>query len=137
MAVGDAVAGEIGPGLLVYVGVAPTDNDTDVEYIADKIANLRIFPDPAGKMNVSVLATGGGVLVVSAFSLYADARQGRRPSFTASAAPEQAAPRIEQLVERLRGMGLTVQTGEFRAYMQVSSVNDGPICVPLDSARLF
>lgn len=131
------IVGQIGSGLLAYVASHAADAVGDIDYIADKIANLRIFPDDEGKMNRSVLDVGGGVLVISAFSLYADARKGRRPSFIDSAPPEVAAPQIERLCEKLRGLGVPVETGRFRAYMQVESVNDGPICVPLDSTRLF
>lgn len=138
---GVTVAGEtvgaIGPGLLVYAAAAPDDGEPDVRYIADKIANLRIFPDDDGRQNRSVLDTHGGVLLVSAFTAHADARKGRRPSFDSSASGEIAAPLIEQLVQRLRGHGLTVETGRFAAEMQVASVNDGPICVLLDSRKLF
>lgn len=129
--------GEIGAGLLAYVGAHGTDNDADVSYIAEKISGLRIFTDDAGKMNLSVRDVGGAVLIISAFSLYADARKGRRPSFIESAPPEIAEPLIEKVVEKLRGFGITVATGKFRAHMLVSSVNDGPICVPLDSKKQF
>lgn len=133
---GDAVS-EIGDGLLVYVAVAPDDADTDIRYIAEKVAHLRIFPDARGKLNLSVIDANGAVLVVSAFTVQADARKGRRPSFDSSAAGEIAEPLIEQLVGRMRNFGLKVETGRFAAHMHVASVNDGPICILLDSRRLF
>lgn len=129
--------GHIGPGLLVYAAAAPDDADADTACIADKVAHLRIFPDEQGKMNRSLLDTAGGVLLVSAFTVQADARKGRRPSFDASAPGEVAAPLIDRLVAAIRAHGLQVETGRFGAYMQVESVNDGPICILLDSRRAF
>ena len=133
--VGDENVGQIGPGLLVYAAAAPDDGDDDVRYISDKVAGLRIFRDAEDKMNRSVLETGGSVLLVSAFTVQADARKGRRPSFDASASGEVAEPLIEKLVAAVRAHGLKVETGRFGAYMQVASVNDGPICILLDSRR--
>lgn len=121
----------------MYAAAAPDDADADSAYIADKVAHLRIFPDDEGKMNRSVLDIGGGVLVVSAFTVQADARKGRRPSFDASASGAVASPLIEHLVAALRDYGLPVETGRFAAYMLVESVNDGPICILLDSRRVF
>ncbi len=129
--------GQIGAGLLVYAAAAPDDGDDDIRYIADKVANLRIFPDSERKMNLSVADTRGGVLLVSAFTVYADARRGRRPSFDASASGEVAEPLIDRLAAAIRQRGLTVETGRFAAYMQVESTNDGPICILLDSRRTF
>jgi D-tyrosyl-tRNA(Tyr) deacylase len=134
--VADAVVGQIGAGLLVYAAAAPDDGEADVRYIADKVAQLRIFPDARGKMNLSVIDAAGSVLIVSAFSIQADARKGRRPSFDASARGEVAEPLIAQLVEAVRGCGLRVETGRFAAHMDVQSVNDGPICILLDSRRV-
>lgn len=131
------VTGEIGQGLLVYAGVARDDSSEDVAYLVDKIAHLRIFNDEQGRMNLSVRDVGGGVLVISAFTLQADARKGRRPSFDAAAPPELANTLYEQLCEALASTGLAVARGVFRAAMKVESVNVGPICVPLDSKRLF
>jgi D-tyrosyl-tRNA(Tyr) deacylase len=128
--------GAIGAGLLVYAGAAPQDADADVRTIAEKVVHLRIFPDEAGKMNRSVHDVGGGVLVVSAFTVQADARKGRRPSFDSSAPGDVAAPLIEQLVAGIRDLGVTVATGRFAAHMDVSSVNDGPICIVLDSRKV-
>jgi D-tyrosyl-tRNA(Tyr) deacylase len=133
--VGTETAGQIQDGLLVYAGAAPDDTDDDVRYIADKVAHLRIFTDDQGKMNLDVGQVGGGVLLVSAFSVQADARRGRRPSFEAAAPAETAEPLIEKLAEAIRGYGLPVETGRFRAYMRVAVVNDGPICILLDSRR--
>lgn len=128
--------GAIGPGLLVYVAAAPDDGVDDVAYVADKVANLRIFPDAAGKLNKSILEAGGAVLLVSAFTVLADARKGRRPSFDAAAAGSLAAPLVEELAITLRRAGASVETGRFAAQMLVESVNDGPVCVLLDSRRV-
>jgi len=135
--VGDEVVGAIGAGLLVYAAAAPDDSDDDVRYLADKIAHLRVFPDAEGKMNLDVGQVGGQVLLVSAFTVQADARKGRRPSFDSSASGDVAEPLIEQLTAALRERGLTVATGRFAAYMLVDAVNDGPICILLDSRRMF
>jgi D-tyrosyl-tRNA(Tyr) deacylase len=135
--VANQTTGQIGPGLLVYTAAAPDDSAEDVRYIADKIAHLRIFPDAARKMNLDVTQVGGNVLLVSAFTVCADARKGRRPSFDASASGEVAGPLIVALVEALRAFGLPVETGRFGEYMLVESVNDGPICILLDSRRTF
>ena len=131
------VVGSVGQGLLVYAGVAADDAEADVQYTAEKIAGLRIFQDAEGKMNCSVTDVGGAVLVISAFTLQADARKGRRPSFDAAAGPDLALTLYERLCEALSAMGLTIARGVFRAHMEVASVNDGPICVLLDSKRLF
>lgn len=127
--------GQIGPGLLVLVGVAKTDDELDVRWLADKLAGLRIFEDAAGKMNRSVAETGGGVLVVSQFTLLGDCRKGRRPGFDAAAPPERAEALYGQFVAALRSAGLTVATGQFRQHMEVELVNDGPVTVIVDSAE--
>ncbi|MBI4578120.1 MAG: D-tyrosyl-tRNA(Tyr) deacylase [Planctomycetes bacterium] len=132
-----AVVGAIGPGLLVYLGVAADDGPSDVQYMLDKIPNLRIFNDDAGKMNRSVREVGGGILVISAFSLQGDARKGRRPSFDAAARPDLAEQLYRELCDALGRTGLTVARGVFRAHIDVASVNDGPICILLDSKRTF
>lgn len=135
--VGERTTGEIGPGLLVLVGVEQGDGPHDVQYIASKIRDLRIFPDDAGKMNRSVLDCGGSVLVVSQFTLSGDARNGRRPSFVTAAPPEIARALYEDVVRELTGSGLRVATGEFQAMMQVALVNDGPVTILLDSRKTF
>jgi D-tyrosyl-tRNA(Tyr) deacylase len=129
--------GQIGPGLLVYAAAAPDDADADVAYLAEKIAHLRIFPDAEYKMNLSVADAHGSVLLVSAFTVAADARQGRRPAFDASAPGPVAEPLIAQLGAAVRAYGLPVETGRFAAHMLVDSTNDGPICILLDSRRTF
>lgn len=133
--VGDRLVSRIGPGLLVFLGVERGDTATDREYVAGKIRDLRIFEDDLGKMNRSVLETGADVLVVSQFTLAADCRRGRRPSFDAAAPPDEARALYEALAESLRRMELSVQTGEFRAMMQVTLTNDGPVTIMLDSRK--
>ena len=135
--VDDRTTGEIGPGLLVLLGVEQGDGPSDLKYIASKIRDLRIFADPEGKMNLSVLDTRGAVLVVSQFTLSGDARNGRRPSFASAAPPDIARALYEEVVRELRGCGLTVATGEFQAMMQVALVNDGPVTILLDSRKTF
>ena len=132
---GQLTAGQIGAGLLVYAAAAPDDTQEDVRYIADKVAHLRVFPDDQGKMNLDVSQAGGAVLLVSAFSVHADARHGRRPSFDTSASGPVAEPLIEKLADEIRAFGLSVETGKFAAYMLVAAINDGPICILLDSRR--
>lgn len=127
------VVGQIGPGLLALLGIGAGDGPAEIALLADKMAQLRIFPDQQGRFDRSLLETGGAVLVVSQFTLYADTRRGRRPSFSDAALPEQAAPLVEQFVARLRGHGLHVETGVFGAMMQVALVNDGPVTIMLDS----
>ncbi len=135
--VGDDVVGAIGPGLLVLVGVADGDGPADIEYIASKVAGLRVFRDAEGRMNLAVAESGGSVLVISQFTLLGDVRRGRRPSFDGAAPPASANELYERLVGRLRAEGLTVETGRFQADMQVSLVNDGPVTILIDSRRLF
>ncbi len=131
------VTGEIGRGLLVLLGVAVGDGEGEARWSADKIAGLRIFEDAAGKMNLAVAEVGGAVLVVSQFTLLGDARKGNRPSFIAAAPPEAANALYERACALLREKGLAVATGVFRAEMQVELVNDGPVTILLDSAKLF
>lgn len=125
--------GEIGPGLMLLVGVTHDDTESDARWMADKVAGLRIFEDSEGKMNHSVLDTGGGVLSVSQFTLYGDCRKGKRPNFMAAARPEQAEPLYETFNDLLRARGLVVETGKFGAMMDVALVNDGPVTLILDS----
>ena len=127
----------IGTGLLVLLGVEVADDEKSAEYLAKKIAELRIFGDDQEKMNLSVLDCAGEVLVVSQFTLLADCRKGRRPGFSAAAVPEQAEPLCEYFVDRLIDYGLKVSTGQFRADMAVDLVNDGPVTILLDSRKNF
>jgi D-aminoacyl-tRNA deacylase len=133
---GEAV-GAIGVGFLVLVGCGQGDADADVEYLADKVAGLRVFEDDAGLMNKSLAEVGGKVLAVSQFTLYGDCRKGRRPSFTEALAPEPAQVLYEKFVARLRNAGVTVETGRFREMMDVELVNCGPVTLLLDSRRQF
>ena len=129
--------GKIGQGFMVLIGVSVQDGDKDVKYMADKVPNLRIFEDDEGKMNRSLKDVGGSILAVSQFTLYGDARGGRRPSFTEAARPEAANELYEKLVEAWRAQGVHVETGRFRADMQVSLVNDGPVTLLLDSTKIL
>lgn len=131
------IVGQIGRGLLVLLGVTHSDDRAAADYLAEKIAGLRIFEDDAGKMNLSVADTGGAVLVVSQFTLYGDVRRGKRPSFDAAAPPAQANELYEYFVSRLRTLGLHCETGIFQAMMQVELVNDGPVTILLDSEKTF
>jgi D-tyrosyl-tRNA(Tyr) deacylase len=132
-----AVEGEIGRGLLVLLAVGREDGPADADSVADKIANLRIFDDPAGQMNLSALDVGGEVLVVSQFTLYGDTRRGRRPSYVAAAPPEAAQALYRRFVERIAATGLRTAEGVFRAMMEVELVNDGPVTLLLDSKGEF
>lgn len=136
VAIGGTVKGEIGKGYLVLLGIEENDTEKDLDYIAEKLLGLRVFEDEAGKMNRSVLDAGGSILLVSQFTLYGDARKGRRPSFIRAAKPEKAIPLYEAMIARLRA-ALPVETGEFGADMQVSLINDGPVTILLDSERTF
>lgn len=127
------VVGAIGPGLLVFLGVAESDEPKDLEFLVKKVPALRIFADEVGKMNLSVLDTKGSVLVVSQFTLIADTKGGNRPAFTGAARPEKAQPAYETFVERLRALGIPVATGVFGADMKVRLLNDGPVTLILDS----
>jgi D-tyrosyl-tRNA(Tyr) deacylase len=136
--VDDAVVGEIGSGLLVLVGVKRGDTEDDARYVAAKIRDMRVFAGDSGKpMDRSVVDVGGGVLVVSQFTLYGDMRKGRRPSFDEAAAPETARALYAAVVRELRAAQVTVATGQFQAMMRVELVNDGPVTVLVDSARQF
>jgi D-tyrosyl-tRNA(Tyr) deacylase len=130
---GNKIVGQIGKGLLVLLGVAKGDSIEDVDYLATKIANLRIFEDENGKMNRSLLETGGELLAVSQFTLLANCRKGRRPSFIEAAEPDTATKLYERFVEKVRDQGISVQTGRFRAMMEVALINDGPVTLVIDS----
>jgi D-tyrosyl-tRNA(Tyr) deacylase len=132
----DGIAGQIGRGLVVLVGVASGDETADIDYIASKIRDLRVFPDENGKMNRSLAEAGGQLLVVSQFTLMGDVRRGRRPAFDAAAPPDRARTTFEALLDRLRAGG-PVETGVFQAHMDVELNNDGPVTVLLDSRRAF
>ena len=129
--------GEIGAGLLVLLGVAQDDSETDADYLAEKISGLRIFEDADGKMNLSVLDTKGAVLAVSQFTLFGDVRRGKRPSFDAAARPELARKLYEYFVERVRAAGIHCETGTFQAMMKVELANEGPVTILLDSKKNF
>ncbi len=129
--------GRIERGLVVLPGVAVADGLADVEWVAGKVRDLRVFEDEAGRMNRSIVGAGGAVLLVSQFTLLGDCRKGRRPSFDAAAPPERAAALYEDVARRLRADGLRVETGQFGARMQVRLVNDGPVTLLVDSARVF
>ena len=131
------LTGEIGPGLLVLVGVTHADGEADAAWLAAKVAGLRVFDDDRGVMNRSLAETGGGALVVRQFTLYGDARRGRRPSYVAAAPPERAAPLVEAVAKALAGAGVPVASGRFGADMLVESAGDGPVTILLDSARAF
>ena len=135
--VGEEITGEIGRGLLVLLGVAREDTEADADYLAEKIAGLRIFEDDAGKMNLSVMDAGGAVLAVSQFTLFGDVRRGKRPSFDAAARPERARELYEYFVDRVRGLGLRCETGRFQEMMEVELINSGPVTILLDSKKGF
>lgn len=135
--VDNKVVGEIDHGLLVLLGVAKEDAETDADYLADKITSLRVFEDASGKMNLSLGEGEGSMLVVSQFTLYGDVRRGKRPSFDQAAPPEKARQLYEYFVEKVRAAGLRCETGTFQAMMQVELVNDGPVTILLDSSKAF
>ena len=131
------VVGQIGPGLLVLLGVAKTDTRADADYLVGKILGLRVFEDPDGKMNLSLVETRGGILAVSQFTLYGDMRRGKRPSFEDAAGPELGRELYEYFVGCIRQAGFVCETGRFREMMQVELVNDGPVTILLDSQKTF
>jgi D-aminoacyl-tRNA deacylase len=132
-----STSGEIGQGLLVLLGVGRQDTEADVNYMAEKVAGLRIFEDEAGKMNRSVRDAGGSVLAVSQFTLYGDVRRGKRPSFDAAASPDLARRLYELFVAQIQAAGLRCETGRFQEMMQVELVNEGPVTILLDSEKTF
>ena len=135
--VGGEVTGQIGCGLLVLLGIGKADAESDADYLANKIAGLRVFDDQNGKINLAVADVGGAVLAVSQFTLYGDLLKGNRPSFNAAAPPEQARQLYEYFVGRIRAAGLRCETGKFQETMQVELVNDGPVTILLDSLKIF
>jgi D-tyrosyl-tRNA(Tyr) deacylase len=135
--VNSEIAGEIGKGLLVLLGVSDRDTEADADYLAAKIIKLRIFDDVAGKMNLAITDIGGAVLAVSQFTLYGDARGQNRPSYIHAARPELARPLYERFVQQVRSLGLQCETGRFQEMMQVELINDGPVTILLDSEKQF
>ena len=135
--VGEETTGAIGPGMTVLIGVSSEDGPADLKYIAEKVMHLRIYDDENGVMNRSILDAGGAILAVSQFTLYGDARGGRRPSYFRAAKPEKAEEMYEKLIAQWREAGIHVETGRFRTEMQVSLVNDGPVTILLDSEKAF
>ncbi len=137
VSVGGKTVGAIGPGLMVLIGVSADDTEADLKYMAEKVPNLRIFDDENGVMNRSLLDEGLSILAVSQFTLYGDARGGRRPSYIRAAAPEAANAYYERLVKEWREKGIPVETGRFRTEMQVMLINDGPVTILLDSEKIL
>jgi D-tyrosyl-tRNA(Tyr) deacylase len=137
VSVGEEIVGKIDHGLLVLIGVAKTDTETDADYLAAKIIGLRIFEDENGKMNFSLADTHGAVLAVSQFTLYGDVRKGKRPSFDDAAGPQLANELYQHFIQKIRADGIPCETGRFQAMMQVELVNDGPVTILLDSIRAF
>ena len=135
--VGEEVTGAVGPGMMVLIGVSSEDGPADLKYIAEKVMHLRIYDDENRVMNRSILDAGGAILAVSQFTLYGDARGGRRPSYFRAAKPEKAEEMYEKLIAQWREAGIHVETGRFRTEMQVSLVNDGPVTILLDSEKAF
>ena len=135
--VNDRAVGSIGRGLLIYLGVGKGDTESDAQFIADKIVNLRIFSDEAGKMNLSVQDVAGAILLISNFTLHGDCRKGRRPGFDAAAEPVLAEQLYEKVAELIIELGVPVEKGVFGEYMHVTSINDGPVTFLLDSTKLF
>lgn len=131
------ITGQIGQGLLVFLGVGKEDGQADIKFLADKITNLRIFGDTDGKMNHSIKDISGGVLLISQFTLFGDCRKGRRPDFTAAGDPENAKTLYEQMIAAIQAKGIPVETGVFAAHMDIDSLNDGPVTLLLDSRKSF
>lgn len=137
VSVDEKIIGQIDYGIVLLLGVEENDDEKDLEYMTDKVVNLRIFEDDEGKMNRSLLDVSGSILVVSQFTLHGDARKGRRPSFIAAARPEKAIPLYEKFIQNMRNQGIKTQTGEFGADMEVMILNNGPVTILLDSKKVF
>lgn len=135
--VDDIIIGQIGHGILLLLGVEETDEEKDLEYMSDKVPNLRIFEDENGKMNKSLLDVGGSILVISQFTLLGDARKGRRPSFSAAAMPDKAIPAYEKFISKMKEKNIVTESGKFGADMKVELINDGPVTILLDSKKFF
>jgi len=135
--VGNELTGEVGRGLLVLLGVSREDTEADADYLAEKIAGLRIFEDDGGKMNLGVMDVGGAVLAVSQFTLFGDVRRGKRPSFDEAARPQRARELYEYFVGQVRGLGLRCETGRFQEMMEVELINSGPVTILVDSKKGF
>lgn len=135
--INDIVIGQIGHGILLLLGIEEEDENNDLEYMADKVPNLRIFEDEFGKMNKSLIDVGGSLLVISQFTLLGDARKGRRPSFIQAARPEKAIPLYEMFIKNMKEKNIETETGEFGGDMQVELINDGPVTILLDSKKVF
>lgn len=135
--VDEEIIGSIGYGMLLLLSVEDNDDEKDLEYICDKVINLRIFEDDDGKMNKSLIDVNGSILVVSQFTLHGDARKGRRPSFISAARPEKAIPLYEKFIQNMKNQGIKTNTGKFGADMQVELLNDGPVTILLDSKKIF
>lgn len=137
VSVDGVVRGEIGNGLMALVGLFPTDDEKVMDYMLEKLVNLRIYEDENDKLNLSVKDVGGGILLIPNFTLYGDARKGRRPSYASAASPEEADKIFTRLVEKAKELPLKVESGVFRTHMKVELINDGPVTILLDSERLF
>ncbi|MGB9600315.1 MAG: D-aminoacyl-tRNA deacylase [Myxococcota bacterium] len=131
------IISSINRGLLLFLGIGKEDNESDIEYIVEKVTNLRVFEDKSGKMNLSVKDAGGSILLISQFTLFGDVRRGRRPSFDSAMPPQEAEVLYEKVIKRFRESNLRVETGRFREMMRISLINDGPVTILLDSKRLF
>ena len=137
VSVGDEAIGQIGHGIMLLLGVEEDDEEKDLDYMCDKVVNLRIFEDEDGKMNKSLMDVNGSLLIVSQFTLLGDARKGRRPSFIQAARPEKAVPMYEKFIENMKNLNIVTEKGQFGADMQVELVNDGPVTILLDSKKTF
>ena len=137
VSVDDEAIGQIGHGIMLLLGVEEDDEEKDLEYMCDKVVNLRIFEDEDGKMNKSLMDVNGSLLIVSQFTLLGDARKGRRPSFIQAARPEKAVPMYEKFIENMKNLNVVTEKGQFGADMQVELVNDGPVTILLDSKKTF